>query len=367
MRPALEIAKTVSNKNNNYTQSLREGSSLAFNAQIAEGSHVKKSPMDTLTELVSDDLSAVENLLSERAASPVATIPDMSAYLISAGGKRLRPLITLAAAYAAGGSGTPPLHSLAAAVEFIHTATLLHDDVVDESDLRRGKKAAKMVWGNSASILVGDFLFARAFTLMVETRSIRILDILSNASCVIAEGEVKQLAAIGRADLPIPEYMEIVEAKTAALFEAAARAGALTVVNEGNESDGLAEYGRRLGRAFQLVDDALDYDGSTSVIGKAIGDDFREGKLTLPVLLAREAGDSTAKEFWDRAMNVSKQTEADLETAINYIHEADTVSATLNAARDEVAKAKEALSVLPPSIYVDALADIADFCVDRAY
>lgn len=328
---------------------------------------MKKSPMDTLTELVAEDLSSVETLLSNSAASPVATIPDMSAYLISAGGKRLRPLITLAAAYAAGGSGNAPLHSLAAAVEFIHTATLLHDDVVDESDLRRGKKAAKMVWGNSASILVGDFLFARAFTLMVETRSLRILDILSNASCVIAEGEVKQLAAIGKADLPIDDYMDIVEAKTAALFEAAARAGALTVVKEGPESDGLAEYGRRLGRAFQLVDDALDYDGTTSVIGKAVGDDFREGKLTLPVLLARQNGDDKARAFWDRAMDVSTQMDEDLDIAIGYIRKADTVKATLDAAREEVAKAKAALNVLPPSVYVDALSDIADFVVDRAY
>ncbi len=340
---------------------------MTLTAHITKGSNVKKSPMDTLTELVAQDLQAVETLLKDRSTSAVATIPDMSGYLISAGGKRLRPLITLAAAYAAGGKGAAPLHCLATAVEFIHTATLLHDDVVDESDLRRGKKAAKMVWGNSASILVGDFLFARAFTLMVETRSIRILDILSNAACVIAEGEVKQLAAIGRADLPIPEYMEIVEAKTAALFEAAARAGALTVTAEGDESDGLAEYGRRLGRAFQLVDDALDYDGTTSVIGKSVGDDFREGKLTLPVLLARQSGDATARAFWDRAMDVSQQTEADLDIAIDYIRKADSVKATLDAARDEIAAAKSALNVLPASPYVDALLDIADFVVDRAY
>ncbi len=341
---------------------------MAFNAQIVERSEQKSpSPMDLLSSLVAEDLSSVETLLSERAVSSVATIPDMSAYLISAGGKRLRPLITLAAAYAAGGTGSAPLHSLAAAVEFIHTATLLHDDVVDESDLRRGKKAAKMVWGNSASILVGDFLFARAFTLMVETRSIRILDILSNASCVIAEGEVKQLAAIGKADLPIDDYMEIVEAKTAALFEAAARAGALTVVEEGKESDALAEYGRRLGRAFQLVDDALDYGGVTSVIGKSVGDDFREGKLTLPVLLARETGDETARAFWDRAMDVSQQTEEDLQTAIEYIRQADSVKLTLEAAENEIEQAKAALKVLEPSAYVDALSEVADFCVNRIY
>ncbi len=340
---------------------------MAFNAQIAEGSQEKMSPMDHLSSMLSDDLQTVENLLQSRAASPVETIPNMSGYLIGAGGKRLRPLITIASAYAAGGTGSDPLHKLSAAVEFIHTATLLHDDVVDESDLRRGKKAAKNVWGNSASILVGDFLFARAFTLMVETRSLRILDILSNASCVIAEGEVKQLAAIGRADLPVSEYMDIVEAKTAALFEAAARAGALTVTPEGALSDSLAEYGRRLGRAFQLVDDALDYGGVTSIIGKSVGDDFREGKLTLPVLIARERGGAEDKSFWDRAMVVATQEESDLEQAIARIKETKSVEATLDAAREEANLAKAALLDMPGKKHARALSDIADFCVDRAY
>ena len=343
--------------------------SLAINAVVTERSHDQATPMDRLHALIKEDMEAVETLLAERAASPVETIPDLSGYIISAGGKRLRPTVTLAAAKAAGGGRptTEATHKLAAAVEFIHTATLLHDDVVDDSDLRRGKRAARSVWGNSASILVGDFLFARAFTLMVETGSIRILDILSSASAVITEGEVRQLAALGRADLSYAEYMAIVEAKTAVLFQAAARAGALTTVAEGAMSDALADYGRHLGLCFQLVDDALDYGGLTATLGKSVGDDFREGKLTLPVLIARQRGNAEAKAFWDRAMDVSKQTEDDLELAISEIRQTDAVEATLDAAREEAAKAKQALKHLPASDCVEALADIADFCVDRAY
>ncbi len=340
---------------------------LALNAEISRKPDAKPSPMDRLHALLADDMSEVERLLVERAASPVDTIPDMSGYIISAGGKRLRPIITLASARAVGGQLGAPAHCLAAAVEFIHTATLLHDDVVDDSDLRRGKKVAKNIWGNSASILVGDYLFARAFTLMVETRSLRILDVLSNTSCTIAEGEVRQLAALGRADLPLDDYMAIVEAKTAALFEAAAFAGALTVIQENDIAASMGEYGRRLGRAFQLVDDALDYGGATAIIGKAVGDDFREGKLTLPVLIARERGGPEARAFWDRAMDVSQQTPDDLDVAIGLIQESGAVEATLKAARDETDAARIALMAAPPSIYRDSLEEIAEYCVDRAW
>jgi octaprenyl-diphosphate synthase len=228
---------------------------VALQAEQQLTLHQQAKPMDRLADRCASELAQVEQMLADRAASPVATIPDLSSYLISAGGKRLRPLLTLASARAVGGKGGNAVCCLASAVEFIHTATLLHDDVVDDSDLRRGKAAAKNVWGASASILVGDFLFARAFTLMVETQDMRILDILSRASCVIAEGEVQQLAAIGKTDLAISEYMQIVEAKTAALFEAAARAGALTGCNDETRADAMGEYGRRLGRAFQLIDD----------------------------------------------------------------------------------------------------------------
>jgi octaprenyl-diphosphate synthase len=323
--------------------------------------------MDRLASLLRTDLAEVEQLLAERAASPVATIPDLSGYLIAAGGKRLRPMLTLASARAVGGRGGAPVCKLAAAVEFIHTATLLHDDVVDDSDLRRGKAAAKNVWGASASILVGDFLFARSFTLMVETRDMRILDILSRASCVIAEGEVRQLAALGRTELSFNEYMSIVEAKTAALFEAAARAGALTGSDDEAAADAMGEYGRRLGRAFQLVDDLLDYGGLTAVTGKSVGDDFREGKLTLPVLYAREAADARDRKFWDRVMGAARdQHESDLAHAIHLIRSSGAAERTLETARLEAAAAQSALARAARGAFHDELAGLADFCVNRA-
>jgi octaprenyl-diphosphate synthase len=316
---------------------------------------------------LSSELDAVERLLAERAASPVATIPDLSAYLIAAGGKRLRPIITLAAARAVGGAGGHAVACLAAAVEFIHTATLLHDDVVDDSQLRRGKAAAKNVWGASASILVGDFLFARAFTLMVETRDLQVLDILSRASCIIAEGEVRQLAAVGRADLTVTEYLGIIEAKTAALFEAAARAGALTAGGDGARAEAMGEYGRRLGRAFQITDDLLDYGGLTAVIGKAVGDDFREGKPTLPAIYARESARGEDRRFWDRVLAPGGQREGDLAHAIHLIRASGAADRTLEAARLEAAAARAALARAARGDIADDLADLADFCVERAF
>ncbi|MEM9938812.1 MAG: polyprenyl synthetase family protein [Pseudomonadota bacterium] len=325
------------------------------------------SVVERLQGLLEGDLVATEKLLNERAASPVPVIPNLSGYIVSAGGKRLRPIITLAAAQACGGTnhGT---HALATAVEFIHTATLLHDDVVDDSDLRRGKQAAKNVWGNNASILVGDFLFARAFTLMVETGNLEILKILSHASSVIAEGEVRQLAAAGRNDLPTEEYLAIIEAKTAALFEAAARAGALSAGNGGEKhADALAAYGKNLGLAFQIVDDALDYGGTTSVIGKAVGDDFREGKSTLPTIIARRRGSDEDIAFWDRALNVEEQTDADLAHAIHLIRSTGAAEATIAEAKAYADLAKSALRTLPRSQWTKALSDLADFCVSRAH
>jgi len=307
----------------------------------------------------------VEVILAEQSASPVSMIPDLSGHIVSAGGKRLRPMVTLAAAHAAGGA-TTGTHFLAAAVEFIHTATLLHDDVVDESDLRRGKPAAKTIWGNSASILVGDFLFARAFTLMVRTGSLTILDILSTASTVIAEGEVRQLAVQGRLDLPTEEYLGIIEAKTAALFEAAARAGAHSAGNP-EAAPALAAYGKNLGLAFQIVDDALDYGGTTAVIGKAVGDDFREGKVTLPVVIARRRSSEDDRAFWDRALDPSRQSESDLARAIHLIRTTGAAEATLAEARAYIDLAKAALQQLPQNAYRDALEDLADFSLQRAY
>lgn len=323
------------------------------------------SVIDKMQSLLASDLEAVETILKARAASPVQMIPDLSGYIVAAGGKRLRPMITLASAHAAG-SANPSTHALAAAVEFIHTATLLHDDVVDESDLRRGKPSAKTVWGNTASILVGDFLFARAFTLMVETGSLEILDILSTASTVIAEGEVRQLAALGKTDLPTEEYITICESKTAALFEAAARSGALSGGGEAH-ADALAAYGKNLGLAFQIVDDALDYGGTTSIIGKSVGDDFREGKLTLPVIIARRRGTDEERDFWDRAMIPARQTEGDLARAIRLIRSTGAAEATAQEAVAYAELAKAALQALPESDHRSALSELADFCVSRVY
>ncbi|MEL6856887.1 MAG: polyprenyl synthetase family protein [Pseudomonadota bacterium] len=336
----------------------------------------QKNPSDTtayadiverMQDMLAEDLAATEKLLVQRAKSPVDVIPDLSGYIVSAGGKRLRPMITLIAAQACGGTN-PGTHALATAVEFIHTATLLHDDVVDDSDLRRGKKAAKNVWGNNASILVGDFLFARAFTLMVETGNLEILRILSDASSVIAEGEVHQLAAAARTDLPTEEYLAIIEAKTAALFQAAAEAGALSAGPDGETyAADLAAYGKYLGLAFQIVDDALDYGGTTSVIGKAVGDDFREGKTTLPVIIARRRGAADDQAFWDRAMNVSTQAEGDLAHAIYLIRSTGAAEATVAEAHAYADLAKASLRALPESAWTRALADLADFCVSRVH
>ncbi|KCZ54961.1 farnesyltranstransferase [Hyphomonas beringensis] len=323
------------------------------------------SIVERMQTLVSEDLTAVETLLAQRAASPVAIIPDLSGYIVSAGGKRLRPLITLIAAHAVG-KANPATHALAAAVEFIHTATLLHDDVVDESDLRRGKPAAKAIWGNKASILVGDFLFARAFNLLVEANSLDILNRLATASTIIAEGEVRQLAAMQAGDLPTEDYLAIVEAKTGALFEAAAETGAMSAGGD-KYANALATYGKNLGLAFQIIDDVLDYGGTTSVIGKSVGDDFRECKITLPVIIAKRRGSDEDREFWDKAMKPETQEESDLAHAVHLIRATGAAEATVQEAEAYAGLAKSALRTLPETPYREALVDLADFCVSRAY
>ncbi|MBL8530169.1 MAG: polyprenyl synthetase family protein [Hyphomonadaceae bacterium] len=297
--------------------------------------------------------------------SPVGVIPNLAAHLIDAGGKRIRPLITLAAARLLGRGGDGP-RKLAAAVEFIHSATLLHDDVVDVSEMRRGKKAANVVWGNSASVLVGDFLFARSFNLMVETGDIQVLDILARAASVIAEGEVMQLAAANDAETTRERYMQIIAAKTAALFAAAAKAGAVAAGRPGQEAELLETYGRELGLAFQLVDDALDYGGLAAAMGKNTGDDFREGKVTLPVVFARDAGDESERAFWRRAMG-GDRSEDDFPRALALLRRHDAISQTLAAARAHAERAQAALSTLPANAYRDALSDIADFVIERGY
>lgn len=321
--------------------------------------------VERLAALLADDLTIVDALIHQHLTSPVGVIPNLAAHLIDAGGKRIRPLITLASARLLGGGGDGP-RKLAAAVEFIHSATLLHDDVVDVSAMRRGKDAANVVWGNSASVLVGDFLFARSFNLMVETGDIQVLDILARAASVIAEGEVMQLAAANDADTTRERYMQIVAAKTAALFAAAARAGAVAAGRPGAEAEALETFGRELGLAFQLVDDALDYGGLSATMGKNAGDDFREGKVTLPVVFAREAGDESERTFWRRAMG-GERSEDDFHRAVALLRRHDAIAQTLAAARAHAEAARAALAGLPANAYRDAMAELADFVVERAY
>lgn len=324
-----------------------------------------RSPLQRLSDLVAGDMERVDAIIANRMQSPVGMIPDLAAHLVDAGGKRLRPMLTVAAARLCGYDGAHHL-KLAATVEFIHTATLLHDDVVDGSDLRRGKAAANLVWGNSASVLVGDFLFARAFNLMVETESLRVLEILSNASSIIAEGEVRQLSALNDIDTSVEDYMTIIEAKTAALFSAATQVGAVIAGANPVREQALERFGLELGLAFQLVDDALDYGGVSSNLGKAIGDDFREGKVTLPVALALQRATDKERAFWIRVIGEVNQKPGDFETALELITKHGALDGALRAARQHVDTAKSALADLPDSDLKHALTDLCDFVVERA-
>lgn len=323
------------------------------------------SPAQTLWTLCSEDMDAVDAIIVERMHSPVGMIPDLAEHLVSAGGKRLRPLLTVATAALCGYEGDAH-HKLAAAVEFIHSATLLHDDVVDESDLRRGKKPANLIWGNSASILVGDFLFARAFNLMVETDSMVALGILSNASSVIAEGEVQQLASLRNMAMNEADYMSVIEAKTAALFAAATEVSAVVGDRSDEERDALRTYGKKLGLAFQLIDDALDYGGQQSALGKSVGDDFREGKMTLPVIRALTKADEAEKEFWRKVIVERDQDDLDLQRALSILKRTDALEETVQMARRFSVEAIEALMVFEPTPLRDCLQDLAAYVVSRA-
>jgi octaprenyl-diphosphate synthase len=324
------------------------------------------SPVEELQALVGDDMRAADALIHERLGSAVALIPDLAKHLVDSGGKRLRPLLTLAAARMGGYQGKGHVH-LAAAVEFIHTATLLHDDVVDDSTLRRGKVSANLVWGNKPSILVGDFLLSRAFRLMVETGRIEVLDILAAASAVIAEGEVMQLRFAGSLAVSEEHYMQVIGAKTAALFAAAAEAGAMLADHSAEYQNAMRDYGMNLGIAFQLVDDALDYSGRQALMGKSVGDDFREGKATLPVILAYARADGEERKFWQRVIETDRQSERDLDRAITLVEQTGAISGTVERARGFAAKARAALDRAPECELREVLAAVADFCVDRAY
>jgi len=320
--------------------------------------------IDELVELVAADMERVNATILSRTGSDVTMIPEVANHLISSGGKRLRPMLTLAMAQLSGYSGEGHI-KFAAAVEFMHTATLLHDDVVDESDMRRGKLAARMVWGNEASVLVGDFLFARAFELMVGAGSMTALEILARASRVIAEGEVLQLTRAHDLDLNQDVYLEIIKAKTAELFAAAAEAGAVSANAPPERCRALRNYGQDLGLAFQLVDDALDYSGDSETLGKNPGDDFREGKATLPLLLTMARAGSGERDFWVRTIDRREQTEADFVRARDLMRQTGALESTLELARGYAAGAKSALSEFGSNPWRPALEDLADFAVAR--
>jgi octaprenyl-diphosphate synthase len=326
----------------------------------------EQNAAERLAALAYADMRRVDALILDRLDSHVALIPELARYLIEAGGKRVRPMITIAAANLLGHRGEAPIR-LAAAVEFIHTATLLHDDVVDESGMRRGQQAANLIWGNASSVLVGDFLFARSFSLMVEAGSMRALDVLSRAASTIAEGEVRQLSAVKDTGVSVETYMEIIDAKTAALFAAAAQVSGIVAGRAKAEEAALETYGRELGLAFQLVDDALDYGGRESKLGKAVGDDFREGKVTLPVALCIRAAGEAESRFWSRVIGETDQHEGDFDIALDYMAQHGAMEATIQAARTHAANAREALSIFPANTWRAALEDLADFVVDRAY
>ncbi len=331
----------------------------------AEPAPAGAGPFERLSALVADDMGAVNELIRERMSSEHAPrIPEISAHLFDAGGKRLRPILTLATSQLCGYQGRDHV-KLAATVEFIHTATLLHDDVVDESRQRRGRETANILWDNKSSVLVGDYLFSRAFQLMVETGSIRVLGILSEASAVIAEGEVLQLTTAHDLGTDEQRYDQVIRGKTAALFEAAAEVGGVVAGVDDERVAALARFGGGLGVAFQLADDFLDYGGSSAVLGKNVGDDFREGKVTYPVILAHARGDETARAFWHRTIVEGQQTPEDLSTAMDYLAATDALMATRARARREADEAIAALALFPTGPMRTALEDIAEFVVAR--
>jgi octaprenyl-diphosphate synthase len=322
--------------------------------------------LEPMMQLVASDLNHVNAVILERMQSEVALIPELAGHLIAGGGKRMRPMLTLASAALLDYGGTRH-HKLAAAVEFIHTATLLHDDVVDGSGLRRGKRTANIIWGNPASVLVGDFLFSRSFELMVEDGSLKVLKILSRASSIIAEGEVNQLTAQRRVETGEDHYLEIIQAKTAALFAAACRISA--VVAERGEAVELAldAYGRNLGIAFQLIDDAIDYASDAETMGKGVGDDFRDGKVTLPVILAYARGSESERAFWRAAMAGERATDADLADATRLLRSSGALDDSFARARLYGKRAFDALGPFSGGRAKAALVEAVEFAVARAY
>jgi len=319
-----------------------------------------------LLKLVDEDMNAINRIILDKAVSDVDLIPELTHHLVNSGGKRLRPMLAIASSKLCGYRGQGHVRT-AAAIEFMHTATLLHDDVVDESDTRRGRKTARLIWGNQATVLVGDFLLGQAFRMLVEVGSLPVLRILSNAAATIAEGEVMQLAAAKNTSTTEDAYLAIIDSKTAALFAAAAEVGAAISNRPADEQAAMRSYGRNLGLAFQLVDDALDYSGDSARLGKSVGDDFREGKITLPVILSFRRGNDRDREFWNRTIVEGRIEDGDLEHAIGLMKKHKAIEATLERAHSYGGIARDALAIFPESGERSAMQDVIDFCIARAH
>jgi len=326
----------------------------------------ERPSLDALLGLVEGDLKKVNQHILDNMKSPVALIPQLAGHIIASGGKRLRPVLTLASANLCGYTGQRHI-GLAACVEFIHTATLLHDDVVDESDLRRGQASANAIWGNEASVLVGDFLFSRSFQLMTADGSLQVLRILSDASAVIAEGEVLQLMTANEPTTTEEAYLEVIRSKTAKLFAAATRIGAVVAERPQAEEEALESYGMNIGIAFQLIDDVLDYSADQLKLGKTVGDDFREGKVTLPVILAYRRGNEEERVFWHRTIAEMDQKDGDLEEAMRLMTSHGTLDDSVDRARHYCSIARDALGIFQNGPTREAMTDLVDFIIDRAY
>ncbi|MDX2308986.1 MAG: polyprenyl synthetase family protein [Hyphomicrobium sp.] len=322
--------------------------------------------IEPLMALVREDMEAINRIILDKAVSDVELIPTLAHHLIASGGKRLRPMLALASAKLCGYPGSGHVRT-ASAIEFMHTATLLHDDVVDESDARRGRKTARILWGNQASVLVGDFLLGQAFRMLVDVGSLSVLKILSNAAAVIAEGEVMQLAAAKNTSTTEDEYLAIINAKTAALFLAAAEVGAALANRPAEEQAALRSYGKNLGLAFQLVDDALDYSGDSQKLGKSVGDDFREGKITLPLILSFRRGNGEERAFWNRTIVEGDIRDGDLDHAIGLMKRHRAIEATFERARSYGSIARDALAIFRDSREKSALEDLIVFSVSRGH
>ncbi len=326
----------------------------------------KSNPLDILSDLLDQDMNQVNALIIQNMRSDVTLIPRLAQYLIMAGGKRIRPLLTLASTAMFEGPMEKSYH-LAAAVEFIHTATLLHDDVVDESNERRGQQAANLIFGNQASVLVGDFLFSKSFQMMVKSGSLDILRILSNAAAIIAQGEVLQLSTTNDIKTSISEYIKVIESKTAALFAASCEVGAVLSTRSVEECKAMRNYGIKLGNAFQIIDDTLDYIADQETLGKNIGDDFKEGKMTAPVIFALQDANDKEKLFWERTLGDKNQSKNDFEIAISYIEKHKSIEKSLNLANQYANDAKKELNIIQNNKYRSLLCDLSDYVLSRNF